>query len=273
MNNDYQGNDIEVCTSDLASHKKLFDVNDQNLVPEEMKIILDSSPVGMAIVKGSILGWTNNVFHTMLGYEPESLKGKHVRILFVDQKEYERIGIDLNSHLERFGSSLLETRLLRKEGTTLTCMIRASRLDINDPSKGVIVIVTDISELKLLQIQLQQAQKMEAIGVLAGGISHDFNNILMGIQGHLSLMQIDLSAVEKVAAHSRHIHRLVKTAAELTSRLLGFARGGKYRISVLNVNELIAMALEIFKPTRKDLTIHKDFEKKTSSCGCRSKPA
>nr|NJM03580.1 response regulator [Desulfobacula sp.] len=261
MKNDYQGIVIETDTRDLTPHKGLFDLNGQDLTPGEMKIILDSSPAGIALVRNRALGWTNEAFHTMLGYEPDDLRGKEPRILFADQREYDRVGADLYSHVKKFGSSLLETKLLRKEGTALTCMLRASRLDIKDPSKGIIVVITDISELKLLQIQLQQAQKMEAIGVLAGGVSHDFNNILMGIQGHLSLMQIDLSAVEKVAAHSRHIGRLVKTAAELTSRLLGFARGGKYRISVLNVNELISMALNIFKSSRKDITLHKDFEK------------
>ncbi len=64
--------------------------------------------------------------------------------------------------------------------------------------------MTDISELKSLQLQLQQGQKMEAIGVLAGGISHDFNNILMGIQGHLSLMRIDLTAVDNIGSHIQH---------------------------------------------------------------------
>ncbi|MFA5905346.1 MAG: ATP-binding protein [Desulfobacula sp.] len=261
MKNNYQENAIETDIRSLTSHNKIFNLNEQNLTPEEMKIILDSSPVGMAIVKNRILGWANDIFHTMLGYESDDLKGKNARILYADKKEYDRVGTDLYSHVERYGSGLLETKLRRKCGTTLTCMLRASKLDKKDPSKGIIVIVTDISELKLLQIQLQQAQKMEAIGVLAGGVSHDFNNILMGIQGHLSLMQIDLSAVEKVAAHSKHIGRLVKTAAELTSRLLGFARGGKYRISLLNANELISMALEIFKPTRKDISIHQEFEK------------
>lgn len=261
MNKDYQAKDIENNFSDLTAHNKIFDLMQEDLTQREMRIILDSSPVGITIVKNRVLSWTNQTFHAMLGYEYDSLKGKKTRILYPDQKEYERVGKELDSQLERFGSSLLETRFLRKDGTTLTCMLRASRLDPQDHTKGSIVIVTDISELKLLQIQLQQAQKMEAIGVLAGGISHDFNNILMGIQGHLSLMQIDLTAVEKVSAHSKHIGRLVKTAAELTSRLLGFARGGKYRIAVLNVNELMTLALEIFKPTRKDITVHQEFSR------------
>jgi CheY-like chemotaxis protein len=84
----------------------------------------------------------------------------------------------------------------------------------------------------------------------------------MGVQGHLSLMQIDLSATEKVASHAKHIGRLVKTAAELTSRLLGFARGGKYKIEALNINELVALALNIFKPMRKDIVVHETYEEK-----------
>ena len=101
---------------------------------------------------------------------------------------------------------------------------------------------------------------MEAIGVLAGGVSHDFNNILMGIQGHLSLMQIDMSSVEKIKSHTKHIERLVKTAADLTKRLLGFARGGKYKVSALNINELIPLALKIFAPTRKDIVVHESYD-------------
>ncbi|MBU2454018.1 MAG: response regulator, partial [Proteobacteria bacterium] len=217
---------------------------------------------GIGIVKNRVLGWTNDIFHSKLGYEPNSLKGKNTRILYADQKEYDRVGSVLYSSVDRYGNGLVETRLVRKDGTIFDCGVRASRLDKKDASKGIIVVITDTSELKLLQIQLQQAQKMEAIGVLAGGISHDFNNILMGIQGHLSLMQIDMTATEKVAAHTKHIGRLVKTAAELTSRLLGFARGGKYQITALNINELVALALNIFKPTRKDILIHEAYEEK-----------
>lgn len=101
---------------------------------------------------------------------------------------------------------------------------------------------------------------MEAIGVLAGGISHDFNNILMGIQGHLSLLQIDASDSQSVVNHAKRISRLVETAAELTGRLLGFARGGKYQMSTLNVNDLVGPVLDLFKPTRKDIVIHETYE-------------
>jgi len=236
------------------------DLNKHELSLQEMKAVLNSSPAGIGIVENRVLVWTNDIFDSMLGYEPNSLNGKNTRIFYADQKEYDRVGIDLYSKIGKHGNSLVETKLVRKDGTSFDCSILASKLNIEDPSKGIIVVITDISELKQLQVELHQAQKMEAIGILAGGISHDFNNILMGIQGHLSLMQIDLSATEKVSGHIDHIGRLVKTAAELISRLLGFARGGKYQISMVNINKLILLPLNIFKTTRKDIVIHATYE-------------
>ncbi len=233
---------------------------DQSLNAKEMKTILDSSPAGIAIVKDRTIGWTNDIFCSMLGYDPDFLKGRSTRVIYPDQLEYDRVGRNLYSHVDRYGNGLIETKLVRKDGTSFDCRIRARKLDNENPSKGTILVITDISELKLLQVQLQQAQKMEAIGVLAGGISHDFNNILMGIQGHLSLMMIDVSAEDKVANHSKHIGRLVKSAAELTGRLLGFARGGKYQITKVDINELVGMALNIFKPTRKDIDIFETYD-------------
>ena len=227
-----------------------------------MKVVLESSPAGFGIVRDRVLGWANESFYEMLGYTFGSLGGKNVRILYPTQREYERVGKLLAMGMEKYDVGMVETRLSRKDGTAFDCRIRASFLYPGNPEKGRVVVVTDISELKSLQIQLQQAQKMEAIGVLAGGISHDFNNILMGIQGHLSLMQIDMTAVEKMASHTRQIKKLVDTAAELTGRLLGFARGGKYQVAILDVNQVVKMALGIFTPSLKNIIVHESFEEK-----------
>ena len=249
---------VKKSSKGLSIKKEPF--NKQELTPREMKAVLESSPAGIGIIKDRVLGWTNNVFCSMLGYEPDSLKGKNTRCLYADQKEYDRVGVELYSKLDTHGKGLVETTLKKKDGNSIDCMIRVSRLNANDPSKGIIFVITNISELKRLQVQAQQAQKMEAIGLLAGGVSHDFNNILMGIQGHLSLLQIDVSATEKVTTHAKRIGRLVETASELTKRLLGFARGGKYQISTLNINQLFASILTIFKPARKDIIIHENYE-------------
>ena len=83
-------------------------------------------------------------------------------------------------------------------------------------------------ERRKLTIQLQQAQKMEAIGTLAGGIAHDFNNLLMAIQGNVSLMLFDMEPSHPHHRILTNIEKLIRSGADLTSKLLGYARKGKY---------------------------------------------
>jgi C4-dicarboxylate-specific signal transduction histidine kinase len=89
---------------------------------------------------------------------------------------------------------------------------------------------------KRMEQQLQQAQKLEAIGTLAGGIAHDFNNLLMGVQGRASLMSIDLGPDHPCHEHVEAIMECSRSATELTSQLLGVARGGKYEAKPISIN-------------------------------------
>ena len=124
------------------------------------------------------------------------------------------------------------------------------------------MVCEDITERKRLEGQLLHAQKMEAIGTLAGGIAHDFNNILMGIQGYASLMMLDMERRQSAAMRgSKRIEEQVKSAADLTRQLLGFARGGKYEVKPVNLNELIEKPPTMFGRTKKEITIHRKYEK------------
>jgi signal transduction histidine kinase len=121
----------------------------------------------------------------------------------------------------------------------------------------MLITVSDITEIKSGQIRENQARKMEAIGVLAGGVSHDFNNLLMALQGHLSLMGVNVNRPEKIKDHIRQMTRLIETAAEVTGNLLGFARGGKYQVDTLDINQVVDMALNVFQPGEKNIVIKK----------------
>ena len=113
----------------------------------------------------------------------------------------------------------------------------------------------DITEQKRLEVLLNRAQKMEAMGTLSGGIAHDFNNLLMGIQGRTSLMLGDTDASHPHYEHLKGIEDYVKSAADLTRQLLGFARGGKYEVKPTDLNELIQKQNVMFGRTRKDVSI------------------
>lgn len=112
-----------------------------------------------------------------------------------------------------------------------------------------------------LEAQLQQAQRMEALGTLAGGIAHNFNNVLMVIQGRASLMMMDKDGSHPDFEHLKGIEEYVRNAAELTKDLLGFARGGKYEPRPIDLNELIKHENLMFGRTKKEITVRGKYNK------------
>ena len=125
---------------------------------------------------------------------------------------------------------------------------------------AVLVFLRDITIQKKLEEQLLHAQKMEAIGTLAGGVAHDFNNLLMGILGYTSLMLMKTEKTHPFYEKLKTIERQVESGAELTRQLLGFARGGKYEVKPVNVNDLIIKTSDIFGRTKKEITIHRKLQ-------------
>jgi PAS domain S-box-containing protein len=117
-------------------------------------------------------------------------------------------------------------------------------------------------EREKLKAQLLHAQKMESVGTLAGGLAHDLNNLLMGIQGRASLMATEIDAAHPLWLNIKAIEEYVQSATGLTNQLLGFARGGKYEIKPTAFNALIDHAVEMFGRTRKEIRIVKTFEPK-----------
>ncbi|MGA9534869.1 MAG: response regulator [Desulfobacterales bacterium] len=119
----------------------------------------------------------------------------------------------------------------------------------------------DITAQKIMEIQFRQSQRMESIGTLAGGIAHDFNNLLMGIQGNTSVMLLDIDPEHSLYENLKSIQRCVKSGANLTRQLLGFARGGKYVVKPTNINEVIDRTAHIFGRSRKDINFHRRYNK------------
>lgn len=115
------------------------------------------------------------------------------------------------------------------------------------------------AEKKRLETRLQEIQRLEALGTLAGGIAHDFNNLLMGIQGNASLVRLDREEGAPLGNRIENIERAVRRGMDLTDRLLGLARGGKYEVRPTDINRLVRLSLETFGRTRKEIRIEEDY--------------
>ena len=96
--------------------------------------------------------------------------------------------------------------------------------------------------------------------MLAGGIAHNFNNILMGIQGRVSLMLMDKDYSKPYFKHLKGIEKNVESAADLTKQLLGFARGGKYEVKLTDLNKLVERSVSMFGQTKKEISIQYNFQ-------------
>jgi two-component system cell cycle sensor histidine kinase/response regulator CckA len=137
---------------------------------------------------------------------------------------------------------------------------------IDERQKSIIIIFNDVSERKRMEAKLIQAQKMEAIGTLAGGMAHDFNNLLMVIQGNVSLMLLDTHPNHPNYEMLRAIEKQVQSGSKLTTQLLGYARKGRYEVKPIDLNQLVEETSEAFGRTRKNIIIHRELAKGLLSC-------
>ncbi|MHB9097600.1 MAG: PAS domain S-box protein [Syntrophales bacterium] len=113
----------------------------------------------------------------------------------------------------------------------------------------------------LMQARLLQSQKMEAMGTLAGGIAHDFNNLLMGIQGYASLGLLELDPSDPNHERLMRIQEQVQSGSDLTKQLLGFARGGRYEVKPVDMNDILEKSSSMFGRTKKEISIHRKYGK------------
>ena len=128
---------------------------------------------------------------------------------------------------------------LAKDGRTIEAELIAHQLDYNGRAVHL-VVAQDIGERHQLEEQLRQAQKMEAVGRLAGGVAHDFNNLLMVIKGHTELLMNVLPPSDVSARKIEQIDRAADRATSLTRQLLAFSRMQVLQPRVLDLNGVVS---------------------------------
>ncbi|OGP49373.1 MAG: hypothetical protein A2Y79_09615 [Deltaproteobacteria bacterium RBG_13_43_22] len=211
----------------------------------------------------------NDAACRIFGYPREELMGMNNR-RYATPETAKRI-YKIFNEIYRTGipSKIFDYEIIRKDGQVAYLNMSVSLIrDAKGNPIGFRGIVQDFTDRKKVEAdrerlnqQLNQARKLEAIGTLAGGIAHDFNNLLMGIQGYASLMLLDIDPGHPFYERLKAIGAQVKTGAELTRQLLGYARGGRYEILPTNLSELVDKASSMFERMKKAIRVRRQFAK------------
>ena len=151
-----------------------------------------------------------------------------------------------------------ELRIIAMDGREIWGQVNAVSIQW-EGGPAALNFIRDITARKRLEDQFHQAQRMEAIGTLAGGVAHDVNNLLMGIQGYVSLMLLNLDPDHPHFKKLKNIEASVESGAGLTRQLLGFARGGKYEVRTTDLNRLVREKTRMFGAARRELTIRESY--------------
>jgi PAS domain S-box-containing protein len=182
---------------------------------------------------------------TILGYEPSEMIG-HSAVEFIHADDLENTREEMRSarhgrHMRNF-----ETRYVHKNGQA----VRLTWMGVwSEPVRRHFFVGRDLTEKLAAEAQFRQAQKMEAVGQLTGGVAHDFNNILTVITGTIGILADAVADRPQLAAIARMIDEAAERGASLTRHLLAFARKQPLQPREVDVNALVLEAAKLLQPT------------------------
>jgi two-component system cell cycle sensor histidine kinase/response regulator CckA len=205
---------------------------------ERFREIVETTSEGVVVLDGDgRIGYTNDRFAALVGRSPEELPGTPVQDLVTATDR--AVAEQALSAVRDSGATHVEVGLRAPGARAVWAGIAlTARVDDAGQPVGALALVADVTERKSIEAQLQQAQKLEAVGQLAGGLAHDFNNLLTVIDGYAALLIAE--AGPSAEGDLEMIRDAASRASALTRQLLTFSRAQTARPQVVDVADLVA---------------------------------
>ncbi len=244
--------DINFALDNFTREEKRRQTEDKNRELAAIVEYSDDAIIGINL-ELIITSWNRGAAR-IYGYREDEILGQSVTVIVPEE---------LHDDIPRFlalikqGESIehYETLRKRKDGVSIDVSITISPVrDAENVIIGASTIARDVTEIKRteeaktnLEIQLHQSQKMESVGRLAGGVAHDFNNMLGIILGHAEIAMMDVNGANPLHSNLVEIRNAAERSANLTRQLLAFARKQTVAPKVVNLNEIVTGMLSMLR--------------------------
>lgn len=212
----------------------------ERVLSYQAKLIAQTRDAVVATDAGYLVTFWNEAAERLYGYSSSEVLGRRIEEIvpfFVGNETRH----DIRRKLEQRGEWSGEVSFKNKSGSVVFAdMVLSTIKDSDGRTTGTLGGIRDITERKRLEEQLLQSQKMQAIGLLAGGVAHDFNNLLTVINGYTQLARDEADDGSSSAGYLSEVLTAGKRAAELTQQLLAFGRKQVLQLQVLELNLLVS---------------------------------
>jgi two-component system, cell cycle sensor histidine kinase and response regulator CckA len=226
---------------------------------DTLQTLIQASPLAIVTtdINGTVSEW-NVAAERMFGWFAGDVLGRPIPIVPVEQLEDDMRRLTLSGEHAFTG---YETRCARKDGSLVDVYVSTAVLRGVGGRQGTVWVMADVTERRRVEEQLRQAQKMDAVGQLAGGVAHDFNNLLTVITSYGQFLLNALPEQDPRRSDAHQITQAAARAASLTRQLLAFSRRQVLQPQVLDLNEVIAdMERLLRRVISEDISLVTQFE-------------
>ena len=241
------------------------DVTERNKAQEELKrsvafreLLLEAMPLPIFYKdKSGRYTGCNSAFGRFVGLDPKDILGKTVFEVAPGNFARNYHDKDLDLLRDPSGLQTYESQVMHADGTPHDVIFHKARMvdDAGEPT-GILGVITDITEIRRIEVtrdqleaQLRESQKMEALGTLAGGVAHDFNNILAAIAGNVELACQDVGPDHPAMESLEEIRRASRRATALVQQILAFGRRQVTDRNVMALEPIIEESARLLRAT------------------------
>ena len=236
--------------------------NDSGLTKKPYRMMVENADQGILVLQELELKYANQAVYDLMGMSIDESDSTHIadylypEDLDIVLESYEKI-IFNKEKIRNFSARAIKT-------DESVIWINARFVPITwEGAPAVLAFLRDVTAQKMLEQDLQQAQRMEAIGALSGGIAHDFNNILTTIIGNAEVAMMDLEETDPQAKEFEQIRKSGYRARDLVRQILTISRENAQDVQPLYLTPMIKEAMKLLRSTLpKEIKIQENFEKK-----------